>query len=184
MRILCPTPSTASTSRKVSKEESPPPKLAFSKPFYWHIDDIVKRKLAASKYTSKLAGYTLSVFNTFFASTTHADAEDALVALLALDVNGTTNMLNQVVNILATIKDMQRGRMIYLGLTYDPSSTPTQRDFANNVRNNEFTPPSRTREDRQEPTRSTPSTNPPSTGPPNSHPPRLMPHAISRRHQG
>ena len=53
-------------------EKRAPPKLALSKPFYYPIDDVVTRTLAASKYTSKLAESTISVPNVFFASTTHA----------------------------------------------------------------------------------------------------------------
>ena len=96
-------------------EKRAPPKLALSKPFYYPIDDAVTRTLAASKYTSKLAEYTLSVSNAFFASTTHAAAQDALAAHLAGDASSTTTMLNQVVNSLAAIKDMQRDRMFFLG---------------------------------------------------------------------
>jgi hypothetical protein len=121
-------------------EKRAPPKLSLAKPFYYPIDDAVTRTLAASKYTSKLAEYTLSVSNAFFASTTHAAAQDALAAHLAGDADSTTTLLNQVVNNLAAIKDMQRDRMFFLDLTSDPSSTPTQRDFANNVLKNEFTP--------------------------------------------
>ena len=121
-------------------EKRAPPKLSLAKPFYYPIDDAVTRTLAASKYTSKLAEYTLSVSNAFFASTTHAAAQDALAAHLAGDADSTTTLLNQVVNSLAAIKDMQRDRMFFLYLTADPASTPTQRDFANNVLKNEFTP--------------------------------------------
>ena len=42
-------------------EKRAPPKLSLAKPFYYPIDDAVTRTLAASKYTSKLAEYTLSV---------------------------------------------------------------------------------------------------------------------------
>ena len=64
-------------------EKRAPTKLALSKPYYYPIDDAVTRALAASKYTIELAEYTLSVSNAFFASTTHAAAEDALAAHLA-----------------------------------------------------------------------------------------------------
>jgi len=161
-------------------ERRAPPKLAFSKSFYYPIDDTVKRTLATSKYTNKLVEYTLSVSNAVFASTTHATAEDALAAHLARDAINTTTLLNQAINSLAKIKDMQRDRMFFLDLTSDPASTPTQRYFANNVLMNKFTPLSRIKEHRQEPTRSTPHTSPLSLGLPSSHPPRLPPHVISR----
>ena len=80
--------------------------MALSKPFYYPIDDAATRNLAASKYTSKLVEYTLSVPNAFFASTTHAVAEAALAANLAGDASSTTTLLNQVVNNLVAIKDI------------------------------------------------------------------------------
>ncbi len=49
-------------------------------------------------------------------------------------------LLGQVSNNMAAIEDMHRDRMIFLGLTSDPSSLATKRDFANNVLRNEFTP--------------------------------------------
>jgi hypothetical protein len=87
-------------------EKRAPPKLALAKPFNYPIDDVVTRTLATSKYTSKLVEYTLSVSNAFFASTTHAAAEDALAAHLAGDASITTTLLNQAVNSLASIKGM------------------------------------------------------------------------------
>jgi hypothetical protein len=63
-------------------ERRSPPKMAFSKPLHYPIDDTVTRTLATSKFTSKLTAYTLSVSNAFFASTPHAIAKDALAAHL------------------------------------------------------------------------------------------------------
>jgi hypothetical protein len=40
---------------------------------------------------------------------------------------------------MAAIEDMHRDRMLFLDLTSDPSSSATERDFANNVLRNEFT---------------------------------------------
>jgi len=86
-------------------ESRAPQKLAFSKPFYYPIDDTFTRALAASKYTSKLAEYTLSVSKAFLASVTHAVAEDTLDAHLARDASFTTIFLNHVVNSLGAIKE-------------------------------------------------------------------------------
>ncbi len=41
---------------------------------------------------------------------------------------------------MAAIEDMHRDRMLFLDLTSDPGSSATERDFANNVLKNEFTP--------------------------------------------
>jgi hypothetical protein len=38
------------------------------------------------------------------------------------------------------IEDMHRDHMLYLYLTSDPNSSATERDFANNILRNDFTP--------------------------------------------
>jgi len=41
---------------------------------------------------------------------------------------------------MAAIEDLHRDRMLYLDLTSDPNASATERDYANNVLKNEFTP--------------------------------------------
>jgi hypothetical protein len=41
---------------------------------------------------------------------------------------------------MAAIEDMHLDRMLFLDLTSDPNSSATERDFANNVLRNKFTP--------------------------------------------
>ncbi len=78
--------------------------------------------------------------NACFASVTDAIAEDALVAHLNGDASNTTILFDQVINNMGAIMDMQRDRIFFLDLTSDPASAPTQREFANNILKNEFTP--------------------------------------------
>ena len=41
---------------------------------------------------------------------------------------------------MAAIEDMHRDRMLFLGLTSDPNSSATEKDFANNILRNDFQP--------------------------------------------
>ncbi len=41
---------------------------------------------------------------------------------------------------MAAIENMHRDRMFFLDITSDPRSSATERDFANNIFKNEFTP--------------------------------------------
>lgn len=49
-------------------------------------------------------------------------------------------LLSQVQANMAAIEDMHRDRMLFLDLTSDPNSSATEKDYANNVLRNEFTP--------------------------------------------
>jgi hypothetical protein len=41
---------------------------------------------------------------------------------------------------MVAIEHMHRDRILFLDLAYDPSSSATERDFANNILREEFTP--------------------------------------------
>ena len=117
-----------------------PSRLAPNKPAYFPIDDPVTRTLTASKYTAKAQEYSITVANAFFASVTRAALDDAISAALEGDEQSALTLLAQVSNNMAAIEDMHRDRMLFLDLTSDPSSSATERDFANNILRNEFTP--------------------------------------------
>ncbi len=78
--------------------------------------------------------------NAFFASVTWASLDDAISAALEGDEKSSLTLLAQVSNNMAAIEDIHRDRMLFLDLTSDPSSSATERDFANNILRNEFTP--------------------------------------------
>ena len=117
-----------------------PSRLASNKPAYFPIDDSVTRTLTASKYSAKAAEYSITVANAFFASVTRATLEDAIAATKDGDTKTASILLNQVSNNMAAIEDLHRDRMLYLDLTSDPNASATERDYANNVLKNEFTP--------------------------------------------
>ena len=74
------------------------------------------------------------------------DGRRGRVTLLALratndgDNKTAAILLSQVANNLAALEDMLRDRMLFLDLSSDPNSSATEKDFANNVLRNEFTP--------------------------------------------
>ncbi len=49
-------------------------------------------------------------------------------------------MLRQVQANMGAIEDMHRDRMLYLDLTSDPGSSATERDYANNILKQDFSP--------------------------------------------
>jgi hypothetical protein len=114
--------------------------LAPNKPAYFPIDDPVTRTLTASKYSAKAQEYSITVANAFFASVTKASLDDAISAVLEGDEQSALTLLAQVSNNMAAIEDMHRDRMLFLDLTSDPNSSATERDYANNILRNEFTP--------------------------------------------
>ena len=118
-----------------------PSRLAHNKPAYFPIDDSVTRTLAASKYSAKAAEYSITVANAFFASVTRAALDDAIAASKDGDTKTAAILLNQVSNNMAAIEDQHRDRMLFLDLTSDPNASATERDYANNVLKNDFTPP-------------------------------------------
>ena len=122
-------------------EKRAPSRQAPNKPAYFPIDDPVTRTLTASKYTAKATEYNITVANAFFASVTKAALDDAIDA----NNNGgdpatVAILLSQVQANMAAIEDMHRDRMLFLDLTSDPNSSATEKDYANNVLRNEFTP--------------------------------------------
>jgi hypothetical protein len=82
------------------------------------------------------------VATAFFTSVTRAALDDAIAAFgtPGSDPGTVLTLLSQVSNNLAALEDMQRDRMLYLDLTSDPGSSATERDYANNVLRNEFSP--------------------------------------------
>ena len=78
--------------------------------------------------------------NAFFASVTRAALEDAIAATKDGDTKTASILLNQVSNNMAAIEDLHRDRLLYLDLTSDPNASATEKDYANNVLKNEFTP--------------------------------------------
>jgi hypothetical protein len=63
-----------------------PSELAPSKPSYFTIDDQVTRTRTEAKTSARRAEYTITVANTFFASTAHEDQKDDVGALEAGDI--------------------------------------------------------------------------------------------------
>jgi hypothetical protein len=114
--------------------------LASNKPAYFPIDDPVTRTLTASKYSANAQEYSITVANAFFASVTRASLDDAISAALEGDEQSALTLFAQVSNNMAAIEDMHRDRMLFLDLTSDLNSSATERDFANNVLRNDFTP--------------------------------------------
>jgi hypothetical protein len=121
-------------------DKSSPSRLASNKPTYFPIDDHVTRTLTASKYSAKAQEHSITVVNVFFASVTRAALDDAISAAPEGDEQSSLTLLAQVNNNMSAIEDMHRDRMLILDLTSDPSSSATERDFANNILKNEFTP--------------------------------------------
>ena len=117
-----------------------PSRLAANKPAYFPIDDSVTRTLATSKYSAKAAEYSITVANAFFASVTRAALDDAIAATREGDTKSAAILLSQVANNMAAIEDLHRDRMLFLDLTSDPSASATEKDYANNILRNEFTP--------------------------------------------
>ena len=96
--------------------------------------------LTASKYSVKAHEYSITVANAFFASVTRTTLDNAISAALEGDEDSSFTLLAQVSNNMAAIEDMHRDRILLLDLTSDPNFSATERDFANNVLKNEFTP--------------------------------------------
>ena len=117
-----------------------PSRLAVNKPAYFPIDDSVTRTLTASKYSAKAAEYSITVANAFFASVTRATLVDAITATNNGDPTTAAILLNQVSNNMSAIEDLHRDRMLFLDLTSDPNASATERDYANNILKNDFTP--------------------------------------------
>ena len=117
-----------------------PSRLAANKPAYFPIDDSVTRTLATSKYSAKAAEYSITVANAFFAAVTRAALDDAIAATKEGDTKSASILLAQVSNNMAAIEDLHRDRMLFLDLTSDPSASATEKDYANNILRNEFTP--------------------------------------------
>jgi hypothetical protein len=117
-----------------------PSRLVSNKLDYFPIDDPVTRTLAASKYSAKAQEYSITVANAFFASVTKVAMDDAIFAALERDEQSALTLLAQVSNNMAAIEDMHRDPMLFLDLTSDPSSSATERDYANNILRKEFTP--------------------------------------------
>ena len=117
-----------------------PSRLAANKPGYFPIDDPVLRTLVASKYSAKATEYTITVANAFFTSVTRAAVDDAITATNNGDAIIAGVLLSQVANNMAALEDILRDKMLFLDLSSDPNSSATEKDFANNVLRNEFTP--------------------------------------------
>jgi hypothetical protein len=117
-----------------------PSRLALNKPAYFPIDDSVTRTLTASKYSAKAAEYSITVANAFFASVTRAALDDAIAATRDGDTKTASILLKQVSNNMAAIEDQHRDRMLFLDLTSDPNASATEKDYANNILKNDFTP--------------------------------------------
>ena len=118
-----------------------PSRLAANKPAYFPIDDPVTRQLNASKYSAKATEYSITVANAFFTSITKAALDDVIAAHNGgADPTAISDLLGRVQANMAAMEDMHRDRMLYLDLTSDPSSSATEKDYANNVLRNEFTP--------------------------------------------
>jgi len=114
--------------------------LASNKPAHFPIDDPVTRTLTVSKYSAKAYEYSITAANAFFASVTKAPLDDAISAALEGDEQSALTLLGQVINNMAAIEEMHRDLMRFLDLTSDLNSSATERDFANNILKNEFTP--------------------------------------------
>jgi hypothetical protein len=118
-----------------------PSRLSSSKPSYFPIDDPVTRSLNASKFSAKATEYSLTVANAFYASVTKAALDDAIVGFTdGSDPKEVYLLLKQVQANMGAIEDMHRDRMLFLDLTSDPSSSATERDYANNILKQDFIP--------------------------------------------
>ena len=117
-----------------------PSRLASNKPAYYPRDDPVLRTLVASKYSAKAAEYSITVANAFFTSVTRAAVDDAITATNNGDAITAAILLDQVANNMAALEDMLRDRMLFLDLSSDPNASATEKDFAQNVLRNEFSP--------------------------------------------
>jgi hypothetical protein len=110
-----------------------------SKPAYFPIDDPVTRTLTSSKYTAKATEYSITVTNAFFACVTKAVLDDAIAANNnGGDPETVSILLAQVQVNISAIEDIHRDRMLFLALTSDPNSSPTEKDFVNNILHNDF----------------------------------------------
>jgi hypothetical protein len=65
---------------------------------------------------------------------------DAITATNNGDPTTVAILLSQVSNNMAAIEDLRRDRMLFLDLTSDPNASATERDYANNILKNKFTP--------------------------------------------
>ena len=74
------------------------------------------------------------------AAVTRAALDDAIAATKEGDTKSASILLAQVSNNMAAIEDLHRDRMLFLDLTSDPSASATEKDYANNILRNEFTP--------------------------------------------
>jgi hypothetical protein len=113
--------------------------MASNKLGYFPIDDTVLRTLVASKYSAKATEYKITVANAFFTFFTRATFDDAISATNDGDKNAAI-LLSKVANNMAALEDMLRDMTLFLDLSSDPNSSPTEKDFANNFLKNEFTP--------------------------------------------
>ncbi len=78
--------------------------------------------------------------NAFFTSVTRTTVNDAISATNDGNINTAAILLSHVANNMAAFEDMIRDRMLFLDLSSDPNSSATEKDFANNILINEFTP--------------------------------------------
>ena len=78
--------------------------------------------------------------NAFFTSVTRAAVDDAITATNNGDAITAAILLDQVANNMAALEDMLRDRMLFLDLSSDPNASATEKDFAQNVLRNEFSP--------------------------------------------
>ena len=79
--------------------------------------------------------------NAFFTSITKAALDDVIAAHNGgADPTAIADLLRRVHANMAAMEDMHGDQMLYLDLTSDPSSSATEKDYANNVLRNEFTP--------------------------------------------